>query len=82
MCCYHIVIPAAQLCLPQAPSADQGTVNVSSSPLVGFGFLLFRATVVAYGSPQSRGQIGAAATTLPRLQPIPQVTATPDPLTH
>ena len=47
----------------------------------------FRATPVAYGGSQARGRTGAAATGLhhsqagpePRLQPTPQLTATPDP---
>ena len=58
-------------------------------------FLLFclfafsRAAPMAYGGSQARGLIGAAAASLhqshsnsgsePRLQPTPQVTATPDP---
>ena len=52
-------------------------------------FLLFRAAGVAYGSFQARGLIRAAAAGLyyshsntksePRLQPIPQPMATPDP---
>ena len=52
-------------------------------------FFLFRATPVAYGSSQARGGIRAAAAGLhhshsnigsvPHLQPIPQLTATPDP---
>ena len=50
-------------------------------------FLLFRATPTAYGGSQARGPIGATAAGLrhshsnarsePRLQPIPQLTATP-----
>ena len=53
---------------------------------------LFRAEPVAYGSSQARGRIGAAAAGLhhnhsnsrpePHLQPTPQLTAMPDPLTH
>ena len=52
-------------------------------------FLLFLwAAPVAYGGSQARGRIGAVATSLrhshsnagsePRLQPTPQLTATPD----
>ena len=51
-------------------------------------FVLFRATLVAYGGSQARGLIGAVATGLRqslsnggselRLQPTPQLTATPD----
>ena len=54
-----------------------------------FFFGLFRATPMAYGGSQARGQIGPVATSLrrsnsnagsePRLQPTPQLTATPDP---
>ena len=54
-----------------------------------FVFLLFLwATPAAYGGSQARGQIGAVAPGLhqshsnagsePRLQPTPQLTATPD----
>ena len=54
-----------------------------------FAFLLFLwATPAAYGGSQARGLIGAVATGLrqshsnagsePRLQPTPQLTATPD----
>ena len=59
---------------------------------VFFVFCLFafsRAAPVAYGGAQARGQIGAVAASLcqihsnagsePRLQPTPQLTATPDP---
>ena len=55
-----------------------------------FFFLLCRAAPVAYGGPQARGQIIATAATPchscsntgsePCLQPIPRLTATPDPL--
>ena len=55
-------------------------------------FVLFRAAPEAYGGSQARGQIGAAAVGLhhshsdarskPHLQPTPQLTARPDPLTH
>ena len=53
---------------------------------VGF-FLLFRAAPMAYGSSQARGQIGVAAGSHSHrhmgsklcLQPIAQLTATPDP---
>ena len=53
-----------------------------------FFFGLFRAVPMAYGGSQARGRIGAVATGLgqshsnsgsePRLQPTPQLTATPD----
>ena len=50
-------------------------------------FFLLRATPVAYGSSQARGQIGAAAASLhhsnvgseAHLGPAPQLKATPDP---
>ena len=52
-------------------------------------YLFLRATPMAHGSSQARGQIGAAAAGLhqshskagsePRLQPTPQLMATPDP---
>ena len=52
-------------------------------------FAFSRATPVAYGGSQARGLIGAVATSLlqshsnvgskPHLQPIPQLTVTPDP---
>ena len=52
-------------------------------------FAFSRATPMAYGGSEARGLIGAAATGLhqshsnmgsePRLQPPPQLTATPDP---
>ena len=59
-------------------------------------FCLLRATPEAYGGSQSRGRMGAAACTAaaslhhshsklgskPHLQPTPQLTAMPDPLTH
>ena len=52
-----------------------------------FFFLLFRAALVAYGSSQTRGQIGAAAAGIhhsnarskPHLRPIPQLMAMPGP---
>ena len=50
---------------------------------------LFKATPMAYGGSQARGPMGAIATSLrqshsnwesePSLQPIPQLTSTPDP---
>ena len=57
--------------------------------LFSFIFLLFRATPVACGTSQARGQIGAAAASLYHsyrnagsklcLPPIPQAVAMPDP---
>ena len=54
-----------------------------------FVFCLFRATLAAYEGSQTRDLIGATAASLhqshsnarskPRLQPTPQLTATPDP---
>ena len=54
-----------------------------------FLFCLSRAAPVAYGGSQARGRIGAVAASLhqshsnvgsePRLQPTPQLIATPDP---
>ena len=54
-----------------------------------FCLLTYRATLMAYGGSQPRGLIGAVATSLyqshskarsePRLQPTPQLRATPDP---
>ena len=54
-----------------------------------FSFCLFRDSPKAYGVSQARGLIGAVATSLhhshsnagsqPRLQPIPQLMAMPDP---
>ena len=54
-----------------------------------FFFGLFRATLMAYGGSQARGQIGAAVASLhhshssarsaPCLPPTPQLMATPDP---
>ena len=51
-------------------------------------YLFFRVVPMAHGGSQARGRIGAAATGLrqshsnavsePRLQPTPQLTATPD----
>ena len=38
---------------------------------LGVSFLLFRATPVAYGGSQARGQIGAVATATPDLSPTP-----------
>ena len=47
-----------------------------------FYFLLFRATAAAFGSPQARGQIGAAATSLcyshSNVGSEPQLMAMPD----
>ena len=58
-------------------------------PFVCLFVFLFRATPEAYGSSQARGGIGAAAAGLwhshsnsvsePRLRPIQQLMATPDP---
>ena len=55
-----------------------------------FNVLFCRASGAAYGSSQARGQIGATAASLhhshsnigseSRLQPVPQLTATPNPL--
>ena len=68
-----------------------GAVFSSGLGCEAFIFLpsLFRATPSAYGGAQARGRMGALATSLhhshsnarsePRLQPIPQLTATPDP---
>ena len=63
----------------------------SSRLFILFYFILFyyfRATPTVYGSSQARGPIGAVAASLhhsrsnggsePHLQPIPQLTATPD----
>ena len=52
-----------------------------------FFFLLFRVTLAAYGSSQAKGRIRATASghsliiagSQPRLRPIPQFMATPDP---
>ena len=54
-----------------------------------FFFFLYRAALVAYGASQARGPIRAVAAGLyhshnnsgskPRLRPIPQLMATPDP---
>ena len=54
-----------------------------------FYFLLFRATLMAYGGSQARGLIRATSASLhynhsntgsePHLQPTPQLTAMPDP---
>ena len=62
------------------------------STLPFFFFCLFMAVPTEYGSFQARGQIGAVATGLyhshsngwsePHLQTIPQLTTTPDLLTH
>ena len=57
---------------------------------VCFVFFFFRVATVAYGGSQARGRIWTAATSLCHsnarsellLQPIPQLMATPDPLTH
>ena len=58
-------------------------------PKIVVFFCLFRATSVAHGGSQARGQIGAAVTGLHHshnnvrselhLQPTPQLTATPEP---
>ena len=64
--------------------------GVQVSVFLFFVFVfLFRADLVAYGGSQARGPIGAVAASLHhshnnmgselRLQPIPQLTATPDP---
>ena len=42
-------------------------------------FAFFRPTPAAYGGSQARGQIRATARQDVRLQPTPQLTATPDP---
>jgi len=57
-------------------------------PFFFLSFCLYRAASVAYGGSQARGRIGAVATGLHqshshtgselRLQPTPQLTATPD----
>ena len=63
--------------------------RVSSLWVLFVCFLLFKAAPVAYGGSQDRGRIGAIAAGLchshsneglePCLQPIPQLTAVPDP---
>ena len=63
--------------------------NEMISPMLFYFILLFRAAPAAYGISQARGWIGAAAASLYhshsnnrselRLQPTPQLTATPDP---
>ena len=60
---------------------------LAPSPLLSF--CLFRAAPSEYGGSKARGLIGAVAASLhqghsnagsePRLQPAPQLTATPDP---
>ena len=60
-----------------------------STNLPHFFFFSFKAALTAYGSSQARGWIGAVAVCLyhshssagsdPRLRPIPQLTARPDP---
>ena len=73
-----------------ASSGWRGTVYVCLFLFVFFlSFCLERAAPAAYGGSQARGLIGAVATGLrqshsnegsePRLQPTPQLTATPDP---
>ena len=68
--------------------AQGAKVNcLKSYKFILFLFLFFRATPVAYGSSQARGQIGAAAAGLDHshmeselhLQPTRQCMATPDP---
>ena len=69
---------------------DGGRESDSQKFFFFFGlFAISWATLVAYGSSQARGQIGAIAAGLrqshinagsePRLQPTLQLTATPDP---
>ena len=62
---------------------------MESSLFVYLFILLFRAVPAAYGGSQARSPIGATAAGIhhrhsnvgsePRLQPIPQLTATPNP---
>ena len=71
--------------------AGTASINFFFSPdnIMSFFFLLLRATPVAYGCSQARGQIGVVAVNLnhsrsnsrskPYLQPTPQLTATLDP---
>ena len=59
---------------------------------IGYFFAISWAAPAAYGGSQARGRTGAVATGLrqshsntgsePHLQPTPQLTAMPDPLTH
>ena len=81
------------------PSILRGIVKIYNIPMyllkyniylfIHLFILLFRATPMAYGSSQARGQIGATAASLRHshsnarsqlhLQPTAQLTATPDP---
>ena len=77
--------------LADSPNISKGKPIITDSFLFlfFFVFLLFlRAAPAAYGGSQARGPIGTAAASLrqshskvgsePRLQPTPQLTATPD----
>ena len=78
--------------IPYGPALTCGWLLCSTGGISFFFFLSFLAiswaAPAAYGGSQARGQIGAAATGLrqshsnagsePRLQPTPQLTATPD----
>ena len=67
----------------------QCPVETENLFFLSFFFSLFRAAPAAYGGSKVRGPIGATATGLrhshsnvgskPRLQPTPQLMATPDP---
>ena len=65
---------------------SDGYVLIAIHPFI-YLFLFFRASPVAYGGSQTRGQIGATAAGLhpsnlgsePHLQPTPWLTATLDP---
>ena len=72
--------------------SENQTINIAVLLLQDLGEISFfafsRASPMAYGGPQARGQIGAVAADLhhshsnagsePHLQPTPQLTATPD----
>ena len=74
---------------PESLCSALGTYFWSRGSCVILFFLLFRAAFVAYASSQARGWIGTTAASLrhsycimgskPRLQPSPQLMATPDP---
>ena len=68
---------------------DRNTRVKIDGTFLFFFFFFLKAAPAAYGDPQARGQIGAAAAGLhrshsnvgsePHLRPTPQLTATPDP---
>ena len=83
-----LTLPHILTC-PGNKGADNRRSRFNFFSLKNLFFFFFRAVPAAYGGSQARGPIGATAAFLhhscgnarsePRLQPTPQLKATPDP---